>query len=57
MMVNLNQAVVGQTPFKESKHKLLKKLKSLHKSQLKPQKSKDLNHRPQSRKRKKNNKK
>jgi hypothetical protein len=57
MMVNLNQAVVGQTPFKESKHKLLKKLKSLHKSQLKPQKSKDLNHRPQSTKRKKNNKK
>jgi hypothetical protein len=57
MMVNLSQAVVGQTPFKESKQKLLKKLKSLHKSQLKPQKSKDLNHRPQSRKRKKNNKK
>lgn len=57
MMVNLNQAVVGQTPFKESKQKLPKKSKSQQKSQLKPQRSKDPNRQPQSKKRKKNNKK
>ena len=57
MMVNLNQAVVGQTPSKESKQKLPEKSKSQHKSQLKPQRSKDPNRQPQSKKRKKNNKK